>query len=74
MNWRTWPESTAALTRSIALLNESSVTEDGSSPFAFITTPSVSAISVRSVIFPFSFESSSSWSIEVIGVEVSFAL
>ncbi len=74
VNWRIWPLSTALRTRSSAAVNASSVTDVGSSPFSFITEPSVSAISESSVTLPLSAGSSSSCSMDVIGVEVSFSL
>ena len=67
------PESEASWTRSIARWKASSVTLLGSSPFESIVTPSESEKLSSMVTRPLRLESSSSWSIVVIGF-VSFAL
>jgi hypothetical protein len=67
VNFTTWPESTAACTRSTAAWKVSSETVPGSSPFASMTRPTVSAISSSSETLPFSFVSSKSCSIESTG-------
>ena len=72
MNWRIWPESTAVLIVLTARSNDASVTFDGSSPFASITSPIVSPNSVSIVTLPLSFGFVSSSLIEVISPPTFF--